>query len=79
MPKLIIMNSYYTTIGPVRGECGHRHKSYRNAASCVRRDNAAVKLGYGEQAYSDRRVYRLGEDGIPVPEIREGLNGSDQP
>ena len=45
----------YTTRGPVRGTCGHRHRSIETAAKCVLRDGRDCRsLGGG--AYSDRRV-----------------------
>lgn len=49
----------YTCKGPVRGSCGHEHRSLETAAECLRRDvNACRRL----RGYSDRRVV-----GHPAP------------
>lgn len=53
--------THYTTHGPVRGSCGHRHRSIRTAQLCADRDHAAVG--------SDREVYRLqGSKRLPLSE-----------
>ena len=43
----------YTTVGDVRGGCGHAHRSLTAALECARRDDAACKRA-GD--YSDRYV-----------------------
>lgn len=53
----------YTTWGPVRGSCGHRHKAYRTAAKCKEKDTHAVTMhSLQSRAYSDRVVYRIEGD-----------------
>ena len=50
----------YTARGRVRGSCGHKHRSIRTAAICVRRDYVGCERQGG---YSDRTVVRTdGED-----------------
>lgn len=45
----------YTTIGSVRGTCGHNHRTIAAAYRCCQRDhNACAGLGGG--AYSDRYI-----------------------
>jgi hypothetical protein len=44
---------YYVTIGSVRGECGHRHKTLAAAQRCLERDMEGCAMQGG---YSDRRV-----------------------
>ena len=43
----------YTTKGDVRGCCGHRHMSLREAYNCLRRDQKGCASQGG---YSDRKV-----------------------
>ena len=43
----------YTTYGPVRGCCGHRHKAYKTAKQCLTSDQASCHIYHG---YSDREV-----------------------
>ena len=45
----------YTTLGSVRGGCGHAHRTLATALRCRRRDDAACG-SVGGGAYSDRRV-----------------------
>jgi len=48
----------YTTVGSVRGCCGHCHQSLFRAYECLEKDgNQAAKAGQG--CYSDRRVVGL--------------------
>lgn len=49
-------NVTYTTIGSVRGSCGHNHRTLATAQACADRDNRAVKRGNGASSYSDRSV-----------------------
>lgn len=46
---------YWTSIGPVRGWCGHRHRSEAAAARCLKEDQAGCRSQGG---YSDRVVVR---------------------
>ena len=55
----------YTTWGPVRGSCGHRHRTITTAQACADRDDRDCKAGNGRSAYSDRHVTYA--DGRPVP------------
>lgn len=43
----------YTTWGPVRGDCGHVHRSLDAAEACLNRDGRECKSAGG---YSDREV-----------------------
>lgn len=42
----------YTTWGPIRGDCGHLHRSIRAAQSCAERDARGCRSqgGYGDRA-----------------------------
>ena len=55
------MTTTYTTIGDVRGTCGHQHRTLEAAERCRAADSAGCKSQGG---YSDRRV-RNG-DGSPL-------------
>lgn len=44
----------WTTYGPVRGDCGHRHRTQQAAQDCANLDQRVCKLVGG---YSDREVY----------------------
>jgi len=45
----------YVCAGPVRGDCGHTHRTLSGAARCLHNDRASCRtLGGG--AYSDRRI-----------------------
>lgn len=41
----MIDTTYYTTTGPVRGECGHRHRTVLAAYACLKRDGAGWRAG----------------------------------
>jgi len=43
----------YTTIGSVRGDCGHKHRNIWAAARCLANDQAGCASQGG---YSDRRI-----------------------
>jgi hypothetical protein len=45
----------YTTTGPVRGCCGHDHRSIRTAHACASRDQSQCRRSGG---YSDRSIVR---------------------
>ena len=49
------MSDTYTTIGRVRGCCGHQHRSIEAAQRCVNRDQAGCAKQGG---YSDRSVVK---------------------
>ena len=51
----------YTTVGSVRGGCGHQHRTIQRAVECIALDHAGCKSQGG---YSDRQV-RYG-DGTPL-------------
>jgi len=51
---------YYFTDGPVRGNCGHRHKSRTTADRCLRRDRRGCE---GQGGYSDRSIRLALRDG----------------
>jgi hypothetical protein len=59
-------NVTYTTIGSVRGSCGHAHRTLTAAQACADADQRAVRRGHGASAYSDRTVRR--SDGSPLSE-----------
>lgn len=65
----------YTTVGPVRGCCGHHHRTIKAAADCCRRDQSGCKSQGG---YSDRSL-RVIEDGERrQPTESEYLDFSDR-
>jgi len=51
----------YTTKGPVRGCCGHEHRSIETAFRCLAADQSGCRRQGG---YSDRSVVRV--DGEPL-------------
>lgn len=48
------MTTHYTTFGPVRGDCGHKHKTEDAAHACASEDMDGCASQGG---YSDRSVY----------------------
>jgi hypothetical protein len=54
---------YFTTLGPVRRSCGHRHRSTQTALNCLERDRAGCRSQGG---YSDRRLVRMPVDHSPA-------------
>jgi hypothetical protein len=56
----------YTTIGNVRGTCGHKHRGLRTAALCVRGDRSGCKAVGG---YSDRHVQRTDNERLTDDEM----------
>lgn len=56
----------YTTSGPVRGTCGHKHRSIRTALDCLERDARSCRAAGG---YSDRSIER--SDGTPLDRDEE--------
>ena len=61
--------TYYTTVGQIRGKCGHKHRSPEAAMRCCRRDTLGCKSQGG---YSDRIV--IDSDGNQWER-----NGADEP
>lgn len=59
------MDTYYTTLGPVRGTCGHRHREARTALDCLERDCRSCRAIPGGTSYSDRRIVRVPDDTAP--------------
>jgi len=61
----------YVTYGPVRGWCGHYHRTYAAAERCLERDRRGCRRQGG---YSDRSVYVVDRrrpwriDGTPIEE-----------
>jgi len=51
----------YTTIGSVRGCCGHRHRSLETAEECLERDRRGCARHGG---YSDRDVVVADDRGV---------------
>ncbi len=49
----------YTTHGPVRGQCGHLHRSIRAAEDCLRSDQRGCR---SQGDYSDRAIRAVGFD-----------------
>jgi hypothetical protein len=47
---------YWVCSGPVRGNCGRRHRSESSARACCKRDAAAIRCSAycGSGSYSDR-------------------------
>ena len=58
----------YTTIGPVRGNCGHAHRSIRTAVACLAADSAGCRRQGG---YSDRQVKHSDGTGLSETEYDE--------
>lgn len=57
------MPTVYTTTGPVRGSCGHRHRTPKAALACLADDHRDCQRAGG---YSDR-VLRAIEGGVLRP------------
>lgn len=52
MKRRRIRTRYYTTAGPVAGECGHRHPDLEAAARCLARHRQ-------DQPDTDRRLVEV--------------------
>lgn len=50
----------YEARGPVRGSCGHAHRTEAAAAACAARDQRDCASIPGSKSYSDRRAVRIG-------------------
>jgi len=46
----------YTTAGPLRGPCGHKHKNLESAAECLANDEAVCAVRGG---HTDRKIFVL--------------------
>ena len=55
----------YTNTGPVRGECGHRHRTRATASECLERDRRGCASQGG---YSDRRTHATEPDQLRGPQ-----------
>jgi len=44
----------YTTAGPLRGPCGHKHKDIESAADCLANDEAVCAERGG---HTDRKIF----------------------
>lgn len=55
------MNVYYVCKGPVRGSCGHKHRTGNAALECLRQDwrKPRAKAGWSR----DREVFQVA-DGV---------------
>jgi hypothetical protein len=62
-PAASASRKYYTTIGSVRGCCGHHHRTIAAAEMCLTRDQRGCKSQGG---YSDRRVVDQDGNGVEV-------------
>jgi len=62
--------STYSTRGPVRGCCGHRHRSLTAAAECAAADQRACERTGG---YSDRVAHRADGADLSVAEHDEWM------
>lgn len=49
----------YTTVGSVRGTCGHKHRTLKRAYLCMASDSSACRKMGG---YSDRHIERVFSD-----------------
>jgi hypothetical protein len=56
----------YTCFGRVRGQCGIKHETRRQAERCCQSDHEDCR---GDSGYSDRHVAEIGDDGYLYEEI----------
>jgi len=58
----------YEAWGPVRGSCGHHHRSIKDAVKCMLKDRGDIRKAYPSRfptrTYSDRIVRHA--DGSPL-------------
>lgn len=52
----LLGNRRFTTSGPVRGDCGHKHKYLRTAQECLDKDQKGCAQQGG---YSDRVIVEV--------------------
>jgi hypothetical protein len=69
------MTTTYTTVGSVRGGCGHNHTTIRGAARCARQDQRDCKAQGG---YSDRNLLVRANGEVREPTEAEYLDWSDR-
>ena len=58
----------YECVGSVRGWCGHYHRTITGAFRCLERDRAGCR---GQGGYSDRWIYRTGNNALSVADREE--------
>ena len=61
--------------GPVRGGCGHRHRSPEAAEKCRQKDIRALR-SLGGRAYSDRTVWAAEADYLRPVKPEEWKGGA---
>ena len=60
---------YYYCEGPVRGNCGHKHRKYEKAVECLEADKkGCIKQG----GYSDRVIHRSSDNQLTFGDIEDG-------
>lgn len=64
----------FTTWGPVRGDCGHVHRTFRGADMCIHLDARDCRSQGG---YSDRDIYLI--DCIEELQSYDVLRGPGRP
>lgn len=67
----MITKRWFTTHGPVRSGCGHRHSTIAIAAKCAREDQRCCERMGG---YSDRYVKRTDNTPLTDDEARYALD-----
>lgn len=55
-----VQGTHYECVGPVRGRCGHRHRTLHAAQQCHDRDSSGCQQAGG---YSDRSIVLVDDDG----------------
>lgn len=53
------MDKVYVCWGPIRGWCGHAHRTFSGAEECLIRDKRRCKR---EGGYSDRLIYAMSRE-----------------
>ena len=66
---------HYTTVGEIRGHCGHKHRSAHAAGACLRKDQAGCK---GQGGYSDRVAVAVDDYGEQAPLSALDQDAADQ-
>jgi hypothetical protein len=60
---------YYYCEGPIRGNCGHKHRKYEKAKECLDADKKTCIEHYG---YSDRVIRCSDENQLSFGDIKDG-------